>query len=82
MAGGSANALLSDSYGGSMRGLQQEIRTDMFNDATPSKVAGRHNGGFVILYGDGHSGWKKWGSSTPCQWTIQEITASKPGVKS
>jgi prepilin-type N-terminal cleavage/methylation domain-containing protein/prepilin-type processing-associated H-X9-DG protein len=72
MAGGSASAILTDSYGGSMRGLQQEIRTDMFNNATPSKVAGRHNGGFVILYGDGHSGWKKWGSSTPCQWTIQE----------
>lgn len=72
MAGGSQNALQSDSYGGSMRGLQQDIRTDMFNDATPSKVAGRHSGGFVILYGDGHSGWKKWGSTTPCMWTIQD----------
>ncbi|MES2459710.1 MAG: DUF1559 domain-containing protein [Armatimonadota bacterium] len=74
MAGGSASAILTDSYGGSMRGLQQEIRTDMFNDATASKVAGRHNGGFVILYGDGHSGWKKWGSTNPCMWTIQGDT--------
>ena len=72
MAGGSLNALKTSTYGGSMRGLQQDVRTDMFNDATPSKVAGRHNGGFVILYGDGHSGWKKWGSTTPCMWTIQE----------
>lgn len=72
MAGGSASAIQTDSYGGSMRGIQQDIRTDMFNDATPSKVAGRHNGGFVILYGDGHSGWKKWGSTTPCMWTIQD----------
>ena len=71
MAGGGANANPL-TYGGSMRGLQQDIRTDMFNDSPPSKVAPRHNGGFVILYGDGHSGWKKWGSTTPCMWTIQE----------
>jgi prepilin-type processing-associated H-X9-DG protein len=71
MAGGGPNADQS-SYGGSMRGLQQDIRTDMFNNDTPSKVAGRHSGGFVILYGDGHSGWKKWGSTNPCMWTIQE----------
>lgn len=63
-------------YGGSMRGLQQDIRTDMFNDATPSKVNARHSGGFVALYGDGHTGWKKWGSSTPCQWTIQDDTCN------
>ncbi len=63
-----------DTAGGSMRGLQQDIRTDMFSDETTSKVACRHSDGFVVLYGDGHSGWKKWGSSTPCQWTIQEDT--------
>ncbi|MBC8142557.1 MAG: hypothetical protein H7Y38_14085 [Armatimonadetes bacterium] len=70
MAGGPPTA--ANNFGGSMRGLQQDIRTDMFNDSTPSKVNARHNGGFVALYGDGHSGWKKWGSSTPCQWTIQD----------
>jgi prepilin-type N-terminal cleavage/methylation domain-containing protein/prepilin-type processing-associated H-X9-DG protein len=59
-------------FGPSMRGLQQDIRTDMFNNATPSKVAPRHTGGFVILYGDGHSGYKKWGTTTPCMWTIQD----------
>lgn len=72
-AGGTA-AQDQTSYGPSMRGLQQDIRTDMFNDDTPSKLQPRHSGGYVILYGDGHSGWKKWGSSTPCQWTIQEDT--------
>ena len=71
MAGGNANAD-PKSYGGSMRGLQQDIRTDMFNDGPPSKVAPRHTGGFVILYGDGHSGYKKWGTTTPCMWTIQD----------
>jgi prepilin-type N-terminal cleavage/methylation domain-containing protein/prepilin-type processing-associated H-X9-DG protein len=71
MAGGSASADPL-TYGASMRGLQQDIRTDMFNNDPPSKVAGRHSGGFVILYGDGHSGWKKWGATNPCMWTIQE----------
>lgn len=59
-------------YGGSIRGIQQDTRTDMFNDAEPSKVDYRHSGGFNALYGDGHSGWKKWGSTTPCMWTIQD----------
>ncbi len=75
MAGGAPPAD-STSYGGSMRGLQQDIRTDMFNDATPSKVAGRHRGGFVVLWGDGHSTYRKWGSTTPCMWTIQDDTCN------
>ena len=69
---GVAPGVDSRSYGDSMRGLPQDIRTDMFNDSTPSKAAPRHAGGFAILYGDGHAGYKKWGSTTPCQWTIQE----------
>ncbi len=71
MAGGSATANPL-TYGASIRGLQQDIRTDMFKDSPPSKVAPRHSGGFVVLYGDGHSGYKKWGSTTPCMWPIQE----------
>lgn len=60
--------------GNSIRGIQQDIRTDMYPDDTASKVAYRHFGGFVLLYGDGHAGWKKWGSTTPCMWTIQADT--------
>ncbi len=71
MAGGTT-ASSSASYGDSLRGIQQDTRTDMYSDDEPSKVDARHNGGYVVLYGDGHSGWKKWGSSTPCQWTIQD----------
>jgi prepilin-type processing-associated H-X9-DG protein len=63
-------------YGGSMRGLQQDIRTDMFPDDAPSKVSPRHNGGFVALYGDGHTGFRKWGQSTPCDWVIQQATCN------
>lgn len=62
--------------GNSIRGIQQDVRTDMYPDDTASKVAYRHNDGFVILYGDGHSGWKKWGSTTPCMWTIQDDTCN------
>ena len=62
----------SFNQGPSMRGLQNDNRTDMYSDDTYSKVAPRHIGGFVVLYGDGHSGYKKWGTTTPCMWTIQD----------
>jgi len=76
MTGGSGGGTFGDPHnlGSSIRGIQQDIRTDMYNDGTASKVDYRHNDGFVILYGDGHAGWKKWGSTTPCMWTIQEDT--------
>ncbi|HLJ54985.1 MAG TPA: DUF1559 domain-containing protein, partial [Chthonomonadaceae bacterium] len=41
--------------GNSIRGIQQEIRTDHYPDQTASKVAYRHSGGFVALHGDGHA---------------------------
>ncbi len=75
MAGGT-DATTSPAYGGSMRGIQYDQRTDMWNDAGASKVALRHSGGFVILWGDGHSSWKKWGSTNPCMWTIQDDTCN------
>lgn len=58
-------------WGNSIRGIQQEIRTDHFNNATASKVAYRHNNGFVALYGDGHAKWLKWGSTKASDWSIQ-----------
>ncbi|WP_394792858.1 DUF1559 domain-containing protein [Armatimonas sp.] len=57
--------------GNSIRGIQQEIRTDHFPNITASKVANRHFGGFVCLYGDGHAGYKKWGSTKAADWSIQ-----------
>ncbi len=57
--------------GNSIRGIQQEIRTDHFPDQTASKVAYRHSGGFVSLNGDGHAKWHKWGSSKASEWSIQ-----------
>ena len=60
--------------GNSIRGIQQEIRTDRYANVTASKVSNRHFGGFVAVYGDGHAGYKKWGSSKACDWSIQEDT--------
>ena len=58
--------------GNSIRGIQAENRTDHFKTATSSKVAMRHSQGFVALYGDGHAKWRRYGTSTPCDWTIQD----------
>ena len=60
--------------GNSIRGIQSEDRTDHFKDATASKVAYRHGGGFEALFGDGHAKYRKYGSTTPCEWTIQSDT--------
>ena len=57
--------------GNSIRGIQQEIRTDHYSNATASKVAYRHNNGFLALYGDGHARWIKWGSTKPGDWSIR-----------
>jgi prepilin-type N-terminal cleavage/methylation domain-containing protein len=57
--------------GNSIRGIQAEIRTDHFNNNTASKVAYRHNNGFLALYGDGHAKWLKWGSTKAADWSIQ-----------
>ncbi len=60
--------------GNSIRGIQAENRTDHFKTDTASKVAYRHGGGFEALFGDGHAKYRKWGSTKPCEWTIQDDT--------
>ena len=57
--------------GNSIRGIQQEIRTDHYPDQTASKVAYRHSGGFVALHGDAHAKFHKWGSTKAADWSIQ-----------
>jgi prepilin-type N-terminal cleavage/methylation domain-containing protein len=57
--------------GNSIRGIQQEIRTDHYPDQTASKVAYRHTGGFEALHGDGHAKFHKWGSTKAADWSIQ-----------
>ena len=57
--------------GNSIRGIQEEIRTDHYPDQTASKVAYRHSGGFVALHGDAHAKFHKWGSTKAAEWSIQ-----------
>lgn len=61
--------------GNSIRAINAQQRTDHIYtvpaDATASKVAGRHFVGFNALYGDGHVKWRKWGTTTPNEWSIQ-----------
>ena len=62
--------------GNSIRGIDEELRTDRFatgaSAGTASKVAGRHFEGFNALYGDGHVKFVKWGTSKPGAWSIQK----------
>lgn len=69
---GSATTTTILAQGSSMRAIQSEDRTDRIATDTANKPDYRHNGGYVLLYGDGHAGWKKWGSSKACDWTIQD----------
>jgi prepilin-type N-terminal cleavage/methylation domain-containing protein/prepilin-type processing-associated H-X9-DG protein len=57
--------------GNSIRGIQQEIRTDRYPNITASKVARRHSEGFTAVYGDGHAKWNRWGSTKASNWSIQ-----------
>jgi prepilin-type N-terminal cleavage/methylation domain-containing protein len=57
--------------GNSIRGIQEEIRTDHYPDQTASKVAYRHSGGFTALFGDEHAKYRKWGSTKAADWSIQ-----------
>jgi prepilin-type N-terminal cleavage/methylation domain-containing protein/prepilin-type processing-associated H-X9-DG protein len=58
-------------WGNSIRGVQQEIRTDRFPNYTASKVANRHSDGFNAIFGDGHVKWVKFGSTKAKDWSIQ-----------
>ena len=56
----------------SIRAISGEERTDRFKTDAPSKVASRHFEGFNALYGDGHVKFRKWGSTTANEWSIQD----------
>jgi prepilin-type N-terminal cleavage/methylation domain-containing protein/prepilin-type processing-associated H-X9-DG protein len=58
--------------GDSLRNIHFENRTDHHMSVQASKVANRHNGGFIAVFGDGHAKWIRWGSSTAAQWSIQQ----------
>jgi prepilin-type processing-associated H-X9-DG protein len=43
------------------------------------QISDRHTGGFNAVYGDGHAKWKRYGSTQPCEWTIQKDPCFGPG---
>ncbi len=64
-------AAIPCNVGGYLRAIGAEIRTDRYQTDAPSKVASRHFDGFNALYGDGHVKFRKWGSTTANEWSIQ-----------
>jgi prepilin-type N-terminal cleavage/methylation domain-containing protein/prepilin-type processing-associated H-X9-DG protein len=64
-------AALPCNVGSSLRAIGAENRTDRYLTDAPSKTASRHFEGFNALYGDGHVKWRKWGTTTADEWTVQ-----------
>jgi prepilin-type N-terminal cleavage/methylation domain-containing protein/prepilin-type processing-associated H-X9-DG protein len=71
---GSANTLGSrcGSGGSALATLDTEANLDYEPDAETAKPAYRHTGGFNALYGDGHVRYRKYGTTTPCEWSVQD----------
>lgn len=65
------DCMATTQYENSIRAIDAEVRTDRSNLNTSSKVASRHFDGFNALYGDGHVKFRKWGSTTAGEWSIQ-----------
>ena len=51
--------------------INAETMTDRSTLAQTTKVAARHFDGFNALYGDGHVKFRRWGSTTAGEWSIQ-----------
>ncbi|HEX8463718.1 MAG TPA: DUF1559 domain-containing protein [Abditibacterium sp.] len=57
--------------GASLRVIGEETRTDHSTFGANSKVNNPHFHGFNALYGDGHVKFRKYGSTTPDEWSTQ-----------
>jgi prepilin-type processing-associated H-X9-DG protein len=68
---GGVNGAPNCDVGNSLRAISGEERTDRYTTDAPSKVAARHFDGFNALFGDGHVKWRKWGTTTSNEWSIQ-----------
>ena len=68
---GSAAAVGSGCGGNSIAGIRAEANTDHFPNAETSKPAYRHFDGFNALFGDGHVKFRRYGSTTAAEWSIQ-----------
>lgn len=66
---------MATNNGTSLRSISAEERTVHFALATPSKTSNRHSNGFNALFGGGHVRWRRTGSTTPNEWSIQSDNA-------
>ncbi len=73
LAGGAASTVgtASACSAASLYRYDREIQTDHFKNSETTKVAYRHFEGFNALFGDGHVKWRRYGSTTAGEWTIQ-----------
>ena len=69
------DAMATTNNGTSLRSISAEERTDHLALATASKTSNRHSDGFNALWGDGHVKWRRYGSTTPNEWSIQSDNA-------
>ncbi len=65
------DAMTTSNNGASMRSISAEDRTDRYKLNTSSKATKRHFDGFNALFGDGHVKFRRYGSTTPNEWSIQ-----------
>ena len=66
------DAMSTDNSGTTIRAIPAEIRTDRYPNNTASKASQRHFEGFNVLFGDGHVKWRKYGTTTANEWSIQD----------
>ncbi len=69
------DAMASTCDSTSMLRIVNEVQTDRFTDSETVKPAYRHRGGFNAVFGDGHVKYLRYGSTTPCMWSIQDDNA-------
>jgi prepilin-type processing-associated H-X9-DG protein len=46
---------------------------------TERQVLGRHSEGFNAAFGDAHAKWIRFGTTKPCQWSIQDDCGDPAG---
>ena len=73
------DAMSSNCGSTSMLRIVSENQTDRFIDSDTVKPAYRHRGGYNAIFGDGHVKYLRYGSTTPCMWSIQDDNADCGG---
>jgi prepilin-type processing-associated H-X9-DG protein len=57
----------------------RESHTDYGKVKAERQVLGRHSEGFNVAFGDAHVKFVRFGSTKPCQWSIQDDCSDPVG---